>query len=126
MRLLSRTHRVFPSSGSTSVFFWPSVVHVSEFSLLIVLNEAGGCDLRSLPLLPTLEVVQSFLSCLKQAPLHLVQPGHQCRSVFIVSVLGGVHDAAKASNECLKEKGVREFRSVLTPEPFRFKDFTSK
>ena len=101
---------------SDSVLFRPSVLQVRELPLLVVLNEAGGCDLGSLPLLPTLEVIQSPLPCLKQAPLHLIQLGHQRRSVFIVSVLGGVHDAAEASNKCLKKKGVREIRVTIIPK----------
>lgn len=83
---------------------WPSVSHVCEFSLLIVLNEVGSCDLRSASFLPTLKVIESFLSSLKQTPLHLIEPGYQGRSVFVVSILGGVHDAAETSNECLKER----------------------
>lgn len=53
------------STRSHCVFFQPSVFHISEFSLFVILNEVGSCDLRSLPLLPTLKVIQSFLPCLK-------------------------------------------------------------
>lgn len=60
------------STGRNSVFFWTSVFHVSEFSLCVVLNQVGSCELRCLPLLPTLKIIQSFLPCLKQASLHLI------------------------------------------------------
>lgn len=39
----------------------PSVFRVGELSLLVVLNQAGRCDLGSLPFLPALKVVQASL-----------------------------------------------------------------
>lgn len=42
-----------------------SAVHVSEFSLFVILNEARYCDLGGLTHFPALEVLESLLASLK-------------------------------------------------------------
>lgn len=90
------------SQESSGVPFVLSIVQVIKFSLFIILDQAGYCDLRGLTHFPALEIIQPFLACLKQGSFQLIQPGHQCRSVFVVGILGRVHDATESTNKCLK------------------------
>lgn len=77
-------------------------VRLCQLPLPIVLDEAGSCDLRGLSLLPALEVIQPLLASSKQGSLQFVQSSHQHGRVFIVGVLGGVHDTAEAADEGLQ------------------------
>lgn len=89
---------------SSFVAFMPSTIHIREFSLPVILHQAGSCDLRSLPLLPALKVIQPFLTSSKQRSFQFIQPCNQCRGVLVVGILGGVHDATETANKCLREK----------------------
>lgn len=63
MKLTGLVRDTDKSTSCSSVSL--SIFHISEFSLLIILNEVGCRDLRSLTLFPALEVIQPFLPYLK-------------------------------------------------------------
>lgn len=79
-----------------------SGLNIDELPLAVVQDQAGGCELRGLTLLPALKAVQAVLTGPEQNLLQAVQPSHQSRCVFIVGILRRVHRSSKAADERLE------------------------
>lgn len=85
-----------------------SLLQVSYLPLAVIENQTGGGELWCLALLPTLKAIEATLPWPEQSFLQTVQALHQCRRVFVVGILGGVHGPSEPTDERLGGENVKE------------------